>query len=256
MIGRGSACSSAPPPGSELVSAAQRRPGPRRELHRLDARAVQHALAVEEQHEHGGVGRGLVQLLHRGQASLPELIRRPPADHPHPLPSGSATRLLADHCQSALERVHSVPSQLVVVESALPDGVGVRVVEPGDHRVAPGVDDPGVLPPMGRDLHVGADGRELVAFHGERGRLRAPCIHRDDLGVHHDQIGGRWRRHRRLLRRRGRARRHGGDQGGDQGADHGEQERSRHGSRRARDGHRDAACCRGAAGRAAVRARW
>ena len=113
----------------ELVAAAFRRLALRRELQRLGARLVHQRLAVEEEHEDRRVRRRFIQLRHRRHSLLLELVRRPAADHPHPLPFRCALRLFANHRESALERLHAVPAQLEVVETTAAHRVQMRVVQ-------------------------------------------------------------------------------------------------------------------------------
>ena len=184
-------------PVEELVATPDGRLTGLRQPQSLDPRAVEEALAVEEEDQHRSVGRRGVELLDRRHALLRELVRRPAAHDAHPLSFGRPARLLPDPSQAFLQGRHAVPAQLQVVEATPADRMDVGVVESGDDRAALEVHDArrGSLkaPHVGR----GANGLNQAIAHGEGLHEALLVGHGRDLPPGEDPVGG-------LLLREGR----------------------------------------------------
>ena len=148
-------------------------------------------MAVEEEHENGRVGRGLVQLLDGGHAIFLELVGRPAADDADPFAIRHAGRFGADQIQRAGQCRDAVPARLQIVEAPAADLVGMRVVQARNDRATVRVDHLRIVAAIRLDIGVAADFCESTVAYGEgRGLGLCGAAGKDGARVHYDKVGG------------------------------------------------------------------
>ncbi len=106
-------------------------------------------------------------------------------------PAGVRVRIgpFADAGLHVVERVGAEQVDAVTREAA-GDERGVRVVEPGQHRDALGVDHRGLRAAIAQDLAIGADVEDGVAANGDGFGGGPECVRGVDLRVVDDEIDG------------------------------------------------------------------
>ncbi len=141
------------------------------------------------QHEHRGIGRGLVEFFQGRHAFFGELEFIPAAHYAYPLWRRRAVGLVLEHAQGIGQGRHTFPAQFQVVVQAATDQVQVRVVEPGNDGAALEVNDLGAAATQGHGLGVGAHGDEAPLADGNRAGARLLAVDGVELAIEQNQIG-------------------------------------------------------------------